>query len=231
MRLLLIEDSLSLQRSLCTGFRRAGFAIDVVGEGRQGLAFARRGRYDVILLDLTLPGMDGLEVLRQLREAGSDSHVLVLTARFEIEDRVLGLQQGADDYLPKPFAFEELLARVQALVRRRYASKTPAIRIGDLEIDTVEKRVTRGGREVPLSKREFSILEYLARRRGETVSRIEIEDHVYGEKNLPASNAVDSAICTIRKKLARGAPGDADADAQPLIRTRHGLGYVLGESD
>ena len=225
MRILLIEDSLSLQRSLTTGFRRAGFAIDVVGEGQQGLAFARRGRYDVILLDLTLPGMHGLEILRRLRAEGSDSHILVLTARFEIEDRVLGLQQGADDYVPKPFAFDELLARVQALVRRRYGSKTPAIVVGDLEIDTVEKRVVRGGREVRLTKREFSILEYLARRRGETVSRIEIEDHVYNEKSLPSSNAVDSAICTIRKKLA------ADDEEEPLIKTRHGLGYVLGESD
>lgn len=223
MNLLLIEDSVRLQSALDKGFQRAGYAVDVVGEGDRGLTFARRNVYDVVVLDLMLPKLSGLDLLRQLRESGSDVHVLILTARDSIEDRVLGLQLGADDYLVKPFSFEELLARVQALVRRRYRTKSPTLVVGDLAIDTVARKVVRGANEIALTRREFTILEYLARRRGETVSRLEIEDHVYGGRRLPASNAVDSAICTLRKHLAV-VPGLPN-----LLHTHHGFGYRLDE--
>ena len=222
MRLLIVEDSPRLQESLSAGFRRSGFAVDVVGDGVRALTFAKREHYDALILDLMLPGLDGLELLRELRAGGSNVHVLILTARHTLEDRVRGLQVGADDYLQKPFSFDELLARVQALVRRKYQSKEPAIRIGDVVIDTIGRRVTKSDVAVPLTRREFQILEYLARRRGRTVSRIEIEDHVYGEENLPGSNAVESAVCVIRKKLRAiaGTPDD-------VIQTRHGLGYCV----
>jgi DNA-binding response OmpR family regulator len=222
MRLLIVEDSLRLQESLRAGFHRAGFAVDVVGDGLRALAFAKREHYDAIVLDLMLPGLDGLELLRELRSGKSNVHVLILTAKHSLEDRVRGLQLGADDYLQKPFSFDELLARVQALVRRQYGSKEPSIRIGELALDTVARRVTKAGVDIPLTRREFQILEYLFRRRGETITRMEIEDHIYGEANLPGSNAVESAVCTIRKKLraVAGSPDDP-------IATRHGQGYVV----
>ena len=222
MRILLIEDSLRLQETLRAGFTHAGYAIDVVGDGERGLLFAKREHYDVIVLDLMLPGMDGLELLRRLRNGGSEAHVLILTAKHSTEDRVRGLRCGADDYVPKPFAFEELLARVEALVRRRYRTKGPEVRLGELSIDTAGRRVFLRDHEVVLTRREFRILDYLARRVGETVSRTEIEDHVYNESNLPESNSVESAVCAIRRKLNETSGSRVD-----LIRTRHGVGYCL----
>ena len=221
MRLLLIEDSTRLQTALTEGFKRAGFAIDVVGDGLRGLTYAKREEYDAIILDLMLPCLDGLELLTRLREIGSQAYVLVLTARDTVEDRVEGLRRGADDYVVKPFSFEELLARVQALVRRRYRSPNARIEVGDLVLDTAGRTVLRGGEEVRLTRREYRVLEYLVRRRGQTVDRVEIEDHVYGESNLPSSNAVDSAVCNLRRKLGR------KGSQAPLIHTRHGLGYCL----
>ena len=222
MRILLIEDSVRIQESLRIGFRRAGHALDVVGEGDKGLVFACREHYDVIILDLMLPGMDGLEILRQLRERESDTHVLILSARSTVEERVEGLKLGADDYLPKPFSFDELLARVEALVRRRYQRKSPEIQIGDLTIDTGNRSVACGDQVLNLTKRDYSILLYLARRQGQTVSRIEIEDHVYGEENLPNSNTIESAISSIRRRLR-----EVESAALPLLKTRHGMGYCL----
>lgn len=223
MRLLIIEDSKRLQESLKTGFRRAGFAVDVVGDGDRGLIFAKREHYDAIILDLMLPGMDGLQLLHELRASGSDAHVLVLTAKQSVEDRVTVLRAGADDYVPKPFSFDELLARVEALVRRRYASKRPWMQIGSIVIDPAGRRVTVSGNEVVLAKRDFKVLEYLARRKGEVVTRVEIEDHIYGEGNFPGSNVIESAVSTLRKKLRSAGASPAD-----LIQTRHGLGYWLG---
>ena len=222
MRILLIEDSIRLQESLRIGFRRAGHVIDIVGEGDKGLVFACREHYDVIILDLMLPGMDGLEILRRLRERESDTHVLILSARSTVEERVEGLRLGADDYLPKPFSFDELLARVEALERRRFQSKSPTIQVGDLTIDTGNRSVACGEQTLMLTKRDFSILLYLARRQGQTVSRIEIEDHVYGEQNLPDSNTIESAISNIRRRMRQ-----AGSTALPLLKTRHGLGYCL----
>jgi DNA-binding response OmpR family regulator len=220
MRILVIEDSLRLQRALERGLKNAGCAVDVVGDGRQGLVYASRGVYDLIVLDLMLPRMPGLDVVERLRASGSEVHILVLTARDAVEDRVALLSAGADDYLIKPFAFEEFLARVRALTRRAHAVKSPQIACGDLLLDTTRRTLSRGETDLALTKRELSLFEFLALRKGSLVTRVEIEDNLYGERNLPASNVVESAISTLRSKLSR-------AGSTCRIRTRHGLGYVL----
>jgi len=220
MKVLLIEDSKLLQRSVGTALRKAGYAVDGTGDGPEGLWYAESNEYDVIILDLMLPGMDGLTLLKRLRTQGKNTHVLILTAKDTVSDRVRGLQSGADDYLVKPFALEELLARVQALCRRGYGRKSSRLRVGDLEIDMAARKVTRDGTAIELTAREFRLLEYLALRRGEVVSRSEIEEHIYGESVDPLSNVVDSAICALRKKITP--PG-----ATPLIVTKRGLGYVM----
>lgn len=222
MRLLLVEDSPRLQKSVATALRRSGHAVDTAGDGEEGLWLAESRAYDLVILDLMLPKIDGLEVLRRLRAAGRDTHVLLLTARDAVADRVNGLGAGADDYLVKPFALEELLARVQALGRRAYGTKTAVLVVADLEIDTLARTVRRAARAVELTSREYQLLEYLARRRGQVVSRTEIEAYIYDGQVDPMSNVVDSAVCVVRKKIA--AAGDA-----PLIHTRRGLGYVLGD--
>jgi len=220
VRMLLIEDSPRLQRSLADGLRKAGYAVDVVGDGREGLARVQAGDYDLIVLDLMLPGLDGLSLLKRLRQEGKQTHVLILTAKDTVEDRVRGLQMGADDYLVKPFAFDELLARVQALVRRRHGPKNPRVRVGHLEIDTAARTVTVAGKPVSLAPREYALLEYLVRRRGAVVSRGDIERHIYDEAMEPASNVIDSAICALRRKI--------DLSGKPsLVQTRRGMGYVL----
>lgn len=220
MRILLVEDSKRLRSSLGRGLRKAGFAVDVTGDGRDGLWSADSNDYDVMVLDLMLPSIDGLSVLRGLRANGNATHVLILTAKDAVEDRVRGLQAGADDYLVKPFAFDELLARVQALCRRSYQRKNPAIAVGDLQVDIATRTVTCRGKIIGLTPREFMLLEYLILRRGEVVSRSDIETHIYDDSVELMSNVVDSAICVLRKKLTP--PG-----AAPLIHTRRGLGYVL----
>jgi len=168
-----------------------------------------------------LPELDGLSVLAGLRGKADRPHVLVLTARDRIEDRIEGLNAGADDYLVKPFAFGEFMARVNALVRRRYEERAPILRVGDLVVDVVARKATLDGSVLDLTAREYSLLEYLAMRRGQTVIREEIEDHIYGVNRLPSSNAVDSAICILRSKMGPSGKG--------LIRTRRGQGYVLEE--
>ena len=224
MRVLLIEDSKKLLDSLRLGLSRSGYEVATAPDGELGLRMARTGSYEVIVLDLMLPGLQGLELLSRLREAGDGVHVLILSALDAVEDRVRGLQAGADDYLAKPFSFDELLARLQALRRRKYGSKSRVIRVGDLEIDTVGRSVTKDGADIALTHREYRLLEYLALRRGETVSRMEIEEHLYGSASLPLSNVVDSAICSIRAKLKHG--GGAN-----VIHTRPRLGYVLDEAE
>ena len=224
MRLLFIEDSPRLQRSVGKGLQKAGYAVDITGEGTEGLWYAESYPYDVIILDLMLPGMDGLTLLRRLRAKGKDTHVLILTAKDLVEDRVHGFEAGADDYLIKPFAFEELLARVQALCRRAYGKKNSCIQAGTLEINTTAKTVSRDGEVIELTPREYRLLEYLALRRAEVVSRKDIEEHIYNDLAGSLSNAVDSAICILRKKIT-------PAGAAPLIQTRRGLGYVLGASE
>jgi DNA-binding response OmpR family regulator len=221
MRLLLVEDSQRLQRSIGAGLRRAGYALDVAGDGPTGLQLAENNPYDVIILDLMLPGLDGLSLLHRLRQGDGDAHVIILTARDTVEDRVRGLRAGADDFLTKPFAFEELLARIQALVRRRHGQRNPRLVIGPLEIDTAARQVAREGSPVPLAPREYALLEYLAARQGQVVTRTEIEEHLYDGRAELSSNAVDSAICALRRRI--DVPGSAS-----LIETRRGHGYVLG---
>jgi len=223
MRILLVEDSPRLAQSVQAGLRKLGHAVDVVYEGIKGLSYARLNPYDLLILDIMLPGLDGLSILRELRSEGRDTHVLLLTAKDTVEDRVDGLQTGADDYLVKPFAFDELAARVDALGRRVRGPSTPVVEIGDLALDTGARTAHRGERLLDLSRREYALLKYLTSRPGETVSRIEIEDHLYDEDTLPLSNVVASTICALRDKL------EQDGEAR-LIHTRRGLGYLLSET-
>ena len=220
MRVLVVEDSERLQLALRTGLQKSGFTVDVVGSGRDGWAHARRNDYDVVVLDLMLPELDGLTVLRRLRAEGHQTHVLVLTAKGTVAERVAGLRAGADDYLVKPFQFEELVARIEALGRRRVAPRKPVLDVGELRIDPSRQRVTVGDRTVDLTRREFALLHYLALRQEQVVTRTEIEDHLYHGHNPPSSNAVDSAVCVVRRKLRA-------AGCEHAIETRRGSGYVL----
>jgi DNA-binding response OmpR family regulator len=220
MRILVVEDYPPLRLSLTRGLREAGYAVDAVADGEQALAYAEAGDYDLIVLDIMLPVVDGLSVLRRLREERRPARVLLLTAKDTVADRVSGLDLGADDYLVKPFAFAELLARVRALVRRAYAKAAPTIRVGDLEIDTAARRVRRAGREIELTAREYSILEILAHRAGCVVTRDEISAAIYDFDAEPGSNIVDVYIGYLRRKI------EGEGEAR-LIRTRRGLGYVL----
>ena len=221
MRLLIVEDYRPLQQSLTKGLREAGFAVDTTRDGQEGLWYATGTEYDVIILDLMLPGVDGLEILKKIRSQGRKSHVLILTAKDTVEDRVAGLDLGADDYLVKPFAFEELLARIRALLRRGYRQKNPRIKVKDLRIDLTTQRVWRGGQEITLTPREYGLLEYLAMRAGQTVSRTDIWEHVYEFNSAASSNVVDVYIGYLRKKIER-------AGKPLLIHTVRGRGYFLG---
>jgi len=223
MRILIVEDFQPLRESIALGLREAGFAVDEAADGETGLWHAQSNDYDVIILDLMLPGLDGFSILKRLRAKKNKAHVLILTARDASGDRVKGLDLGADDYLVKPFIFAELLARVRALVRRRYESKSPIIQIADMEVDTVGRSVRRSGESVELSAREFALLELLALRAGQVVTRTEIWEHVYDCNSVAESNVVDVFIGYLRRKIER--PG-----LPRLIHTRRGMGYVLGES-
>jgi DNA-binding response OmpR family regulator len=220
MRVLLVEDFLPLARSVCQGLQEAGYAVDLAGDGAQALDAFQSAAYDAIVLDLMLPKVDGLTVLRRLRAKGSDIPVLVLTARDQLDDKVAGLDGGADDYLVKPFAFAELLARLRAVMRRRYGHRDSVIQIGELTIDLGARTVTRAGEFVPLSGREYAVLEYLACRRGQIVTRGDIWEHVYDFATEPSSNVVDVYIGYLRKKIDQGRP-------EKLIHTHRGLGYSL----
>jgi DNA-binding response OmpR family regulator len=223
MRLLLIEDSMRLRSTLERGLRKTGYAVDVAKDGREGLWLATENDYDVIVLDLMLPEIDGLTVLRRLRAQGSATHVLILSAKDMIQDRVQGLRGGADDYLVKPFSFDELCARIEALVRRAYRAKNPVIRVGPLELNTAARRVAYASREVRLTPREYSVLEVLVLRAGEVVSRRELWERLYEFDSDAASNVVDVLVYSLRKKL------DPD-DPQSLVKTRRGQGYVIEEA-
>jgi DNA-binding response OmpR family regulator len=223
MRVLVVEDYPPIRKAVAKGLREAGFAVDDTGDGEEGLWYATSNAYDVVLLDLMLPGIDGFTILNSLRAAGSGAHVLILTAKDAVSDRVHGLDLGADDYLIKPFAMEELLARVRALARRAYCVKNPCVVVEHLRIETAAQRVWCGPEEVHLTPREYALLEYLAMRRGEAVSRSDIWEHVYEFNSDADSNVVDVYIGYLRKKIER--PG-----RPPLIRTIRGRGYSLGAS-
>lgn len=220
MRVLLVEDSVRLQQSVGIALRRSGYAVDVASDGEEGLWRAESLEYDVMVLDIMLPGLDGLTVLSRLRSTGKKTHVLLLTARDSVEDRVRGLKAGADDYLIKPFALEELLARVEALCRRAYGNKSNQLRFDDLEIDIDGKTVVRAGQTIKLKPREYQLLEYLAHRAGSVVSQSEIEAHVYSDDVEVMSNVVESTLSSLRRKLTL-------PHSRPLIHTRRGQGYIL----
>ncbi|MEP0847084.1 MAG: response regulator transcription factor [Phycisphaerae bacterium] len=222
MRVLLIEDYEPLAKAVANGLRDEGYAVDVAADGESGWWYASSGSHDAVILDLMLPKLDGLSLLERIRARKLNVPVLILTARDTVDDRVRGLNCGADDYLVKPFAFAELLARVRAMVRRKYAARGPILSVADLEIDTAARLVTRAGRRIELTAREYALLEFLALRAGQVVSRTEIWEHVYDFHDSPASNVVDVYVGYLRRKLNQ--PG-----APPLIRTRRGQGYVLGE--
>jgi DNA-binding response OmpR family regulator len=220
MRLLVVEDSCRLRESLVDGLRSAGYAVDAVANGREGLIHARTTEYDAIVLDVMLPELDGISLLRRLREAGGRTPVLVLSARDRVEQRVEGLRAGADDYLVKPFAFDELLARVESLCRRSRGEAANTKRVGGVELDLAAKRFTVSSAPLTLTPREYAILEFLVLNAGRVLSRAELEEHVYAEDREVWSNAVDSAIAAIRRKLA-------EAGVPALIETRRGHGYLV----
>jgi len=223
MRIILVEDSAPLRKPVVKALKASGYAVDATGDGAEGWQMVQDHDYDVIILDIMLPGMDGREILRRMRAAGNETPVLFLTAKDAIEDRVTGLRLGADDYLVKSFAIEELLARVEVLGRRKYARSSPKLVIADLELDSATKTVRRGGQELKLAPQLFALLEYLLLRRGHVVSRTEIEEHIYDELVSPMSNVVDTAVCALRRAIT------ISDRSVPLIHTRRGMGYIVEE--
>jgi len=220
MRILVAEDHPTLAQSIADGLRDDGYAVDLTMDGDEALHFATTNAYGCIVLDVMLPGKDGYTILKSLRQHGSATPVIFLTARDAVEDRVRGLDMGADDYVVKPFAWAELLARVRAAVRRPQGNKSATLNIADLEIDTSAKVVRRAGQPVELSAREYSLLEYLAHREGQVVSRADIWEQLYGHDDPTTSNVVDVYIGYLRQKIDRD-------HAVKLIHTRRGLGYIL----
>lgn len=223
MYLLVVEDERRLAQVVRRVLEEEGHTVDVAYDGEEGLAMAMDGSHDVIVLDILLPGMDGLEVCRALRANRVDTPVLLLTALDAVEDRVRGLDAGADDYLPKPFAFQELLARLRALGRRRVQAREPdQLRTADLMLDLRRRRAQRAGKTIELSPREFALLEFLMRNEGRVVTRTQILDHVWGYDFAPDSNLVDVYVTYLRRKVDRG-------HDRRLIRTVRGAGYALGD--
>jgi len=222
LRVLIVEDYEPIREGIAEGLREAGFAVDVAADGKTGEWYALGNPYDVIVLDLMLPGLDGLTILKRIRARRRPANVLILTARDQPDDRVRGLELGADDYLVKPFIFGELLARVRALVRRKYEAKDPVIRIADLEIDTNSRTVRRGSRLITVSPREYALLEFLGLRARQVVTRSDVWEHVYEFHSDAESNVVDVFIARLRRKL--------EVDDMPrLIQTCWGQGYSLAE--
>lgn len=221
MRVLVVEDQKNVARFLAKGLREQAYAVDVASDGEEGFAMAEVSHYDLIILDLMLPKIDGFEVCRRLRGRGSETPILMLTARDDLISRIEGLDTGADDYLTKPFDFDELLARCRALLRRGSREyRPPSISVADLELDTNTHLVRRAGREIALTAREFALIEYFLRHPGRAISRIELAENVWGEPIDPFSNTIEVYIARLRKKI------DGDS-AVKLIHTRRGVGYVL----
>jgi len=220
MKLLLVEDSERLQRSLSTGLRKHGFTLDQAFDGEQALAYTATNQYDVIVLDLMLPRIDGLTVLSKIRSEGNDCHVLILSANDQTEDRVRGLDLGADDYLVKPFAFNELVSRLGALNRRRCGVKNPVVEIEGVKVDSVARQVVFDNQPVALTPHEYQLLEFMARRRGRVFSHDQLIDQLYDAGSYVTRNAVEAHISSLRKRLhSVGAP--------KLVQTRRGFGYLV----
>jgi two-component system OmpR family response regulator len=221
MRLLLIEDDQKIAAFIIKGFKAEGFAVDHAPDGLQGLDLGLTEPYDVIIVDLMLPKLDGLAVIENLRKQKVMVPVIILSAKDSVDDRVKGLQIGSDDYLPKPFAFAELLARVQALLRRRSGStETTNLEVGDLSLDLITREVSRAGRRIELQPLEYSLLAYLMHNSGKVVSKTMIMEHVWDYHFDPQTNVVEARICRLRDKIDKG------FDSK-LIHTIRGVGYVL----
>ena len=224
MRILLIEDDEKVARAVSTGLEAERFAVDRAGDGLEGLHTARLGTYDLIILDLMLPGLSGTELLKRLRQADSDVPVLILTARDAVSEKIANFQAGADDYLTKPFAFAELVVRVNALLRRGGTKRASIIRIADLEIDRTQHQVRRDGASIKLTSKEYSLLEYMALNAGRVLSRSMIVDHVWDQSFEGLTNIVDVYVRQLRSKID-------EPFGHPLIRTVRGTGYYLGEKE
>jgi len=224
MRILLVEDEPDAATVLMKGLREHAFAVDVAGDGRYAMELAASNDYDAIVLDLRLPGINGLEICRRLRTDGLRTPILMLTARGEPDQRVQGLDAGADDYLPKPYHFPELLARVRALLRRGPALASSVLHVDDLSIDTRTQHVRRRDRPIALTTKEYALLEYLARRQGEVVGRADIAEHVWDDSFDPLSNLIEVYIQRLRRKID-------DNEPVKLIQTRRGAGYCLATTD
>jgi two-component system, OmpR family, response regulator len=216
VRLLVVEDERDLAQTLRRALEEEEFAVDVAEDGEDALFKIREMPYDAVILDLMLPGLDGWTLLQTIRAAGIRTPVLVLTARDMIDDRVRGLNLGADDYLTKPFALAELIARIRAMIRRAYGNPVPTIELGELTIDTASRQVRRSGNLIDLTAREFAILELLTRSRGSVVARSTICEHIYNEDTDVLSNVVDVHVAALRRKLG-----------PEVIRTRRGEGYII----
>jgi DNA-binding response OmpR family regulator len=219
MRVLVVEDDPKVGRFVAEGLEAEGHAVDTSRTGHDGLRKARAGNYDLVLLDIGLPDMSGREVVTQLRAANVRTMVIIVTARSDVEERVKGLDAGADDYLTKPFSFVELLARIRALRRRTTTTQDPVLVAGNLRLDTTQHRLTREGELIELTPREYQLLEYLMRHPGETLSRAMLTDRVWGLSFDPGSNVVDVYVSYLRKKLTR--------DGRSPIRTVRAVGYVF----
>jgi two-component system, OmpR family, response regulator len=223
MRILIVEDDRDAAAYLTKAFREAGHAADAAGDGLDGYAMAREGDYDVLVVDRMLPKLDGLSLIRSLREQAVATPVLILSALGQVDDRVKGLRAGGDDYLPKPYAFSELLARVEVLARRARApvgGEPTSYRVGDLELDRLSHRVTRNGTEIVLQAREFRLLEYLMKHAGQVVTRTMLLEHVWDYHFDPQTNVIDVHVSRLRAKIDKGFE-------RPLIHTVRGAGYVI----
>jgi DNA-binding response OmpR family regulator len=220
MRILLVEDDPGVRRFVVKGLREQAYAVDAATTGEDALYQAEINEYDLIILDVMIPAPDGFEVCRRLRKAGRRMPILMLTARDAVEDRVSGLDRGADDYLTKPFEFRELLARLRALLRRSTELHPPRLSVGDLELDTAAQNATRRGHAISLTHKEYALLEYLVRNAGRVVSRADIAEHVWDESFDPFSNLIEVYINRLRRKI------DPDGSSE-LLHTRRGAGYIL----
>jgi len=223
MKVLVVEDEHKIAGSIKKGLEQEKMAVDVAYDGNEGFDLATTEDYDVIVLDLMLPGMDGLEICKKLREGGNHTAILILTAKGQVEDRVKGLDVGADDYLPKPFAFAELLARIKALGRRPKKNLGLVLRVEDLSLNTGSYEVKRAGKKISLSKKEFSLLEYMMRQSGKILSKDEIINHVWDYEANVLPNTVEVFIGYLRKKIDKGVKKN-----EKLIQTVRGFGYKIG---
>jgi DNA-binding response OmpR family regulator len=221
MRLLLVEDDAGIARFVAKGLREQAYAVDVSANGEDALYQVAINSYDLIILDVMIPGRNGFEVCRELRRAGQRMPILMLTARDAVEDRISGLDHGADDYLTKPFEFRELLARLRALLRRSGELRPAKIMVADLVLDTGAQTVARAGRNIPVTTKEYALLEFLARNAGRVVGRAEIAEHVWDESFDPFSNLIEVYVNRVRRKIDSGG-------GKPLLHTRRGAGYLFG---